>query len=167
MPNDKSIERHSESRRDYVLGKLNREIERLDKKVGKLKRLAYGFKISVMALGMISTVLLGFNINNENYLQFSRNAAFIIGALITLLTGMESYWNIQNYWIKKQIMLSQLKELKEQFRFLDIKSNGIDDDGILKIFEQYLSIVRKESEYWEQVLARTEELEGSKKEQSA
>ncbi len=165
MDTETAIEKHSEPRRDFVLGTLNREIERFDKKVGRLKLYAYGFKISVMALGMISTVLLGLNVDVANYLQWSRNIAFVIGAAVTFLTGLESYWNIQAYRIENKIMLSQLSELKEQFRFLDSKSGGIDEDEILKIFEQYLSIVRKKSEYWKEALTKTKEIDSPKKKQ--
>jgi hypothetical protein len=137
---------------DFVKGKLDERIEKIVKRTKRQQNLANLFKISITLLAFVSTVLLGLSVRDESYAQWSRNVAFVIGAAIAAISGIESYWNIQKYWIRNRIIETRLKELRDEFLFLSSKPEGISQDELRAVFERYLSIERRKNEYWEEVL---------------
>lgn len=121
-----------------------------------VRRISWSLKIAVMLLGMIATIILGLSFKEgSNYVIYSRNGALICTALSTFLAGLASFWDIDHYWIKRKVIVTQLEGLLEEFAFCRASTTDLSDDQIQGFFQRYQDIVQQQTEYWERKLAGT------------
>lgn len=135
----------------FVLKKLNEHIDALQKKTVRLKLIIQFLKVSIMLLGAASTILLGLSISNESYIEWSRNIAFVIGAVITFISSLSGTFDIEKFWITNKLILFQLNGLRDEYLFLDSREGGITEEQVSRIFYQYREAVKEKIEYWEKV----------------
>lgn len=127
---------------------LNAAIIKLAQKARALKRGYYALSISILLLSAILTIILGFHVNDENYLIRFKNIALVIGALITFLTGLNAFWKLQSYWVRRKILLHRLKELQNEFAFQKLSTQNEDLENL---FAKYQSIQSYQTLYWEDI----------------
>ena len=96
---------------NYVFRNLQDHINVLEKKNTRLKYVTVFLKISIILLGTVSTIILGLNINQNMYIECSRNIAFVFGALITLISAILTTFDIEKFWIKNKLQLFLLCQL--------------------------------------------------------
>jgi hypothetical protein len=113
-----------------------------------VRRAFWSARIGVMALGAASTVLLGLRIDDPHYADMSRNLALGFSALTTFLTGLGTFWNLENYWVRRKAVEHQLLLLKQRFEFRRKTADGMPEAELDQFFAEYLAILGKLSEYW-------------------
>lgn len=104
-----------------------------------------GFKYPLIALTAISTIVLGVDLG-EKFVIEQKNIALIIGAIITGLTTLMAFWNVEEYWIKNKVIELQLISLRNKFQFE--KKDGLTEDRIKEYFKQYQNIIGQQEELW-------------------
>jgi len=137
---------------DSILQKFDLTIAKFRQSATKAKRIAYGLRISVLILGAVSTIILGYQMPGSDYQILSRNIALVISATITVLVGLASFWDIEAYWLRNRLRLAQLEALREEYEML--KFMGKDGRAELdSIINRYLSIVNT-APSWEETLVK-------------
>lgn len=129
----------------------------------KVRRATWSIRITIMLLGMIATVLLGLSFSDSAaYLSYSRNAALICTALGTFLAGLAAFWNLDTYWIKRKVILTHLQALQQEFEFRQSQMQPMPAVEVERFFQRYNEIIQQQTEYWEGMLARTDQSTGGK-----
>ncbi len=135
----------------FVLQLLNTKISQLEPRTKRIKAINYALHITVMLFSGVTTVLLGLKLGDNADLSRSfGNAALIVSASMTFLSGLAVFWDIENYWIRNKIMLNMLKEIRYEYVFF-LSGNPEPRSIELRSFlERFLSSLG--DEYWEKFL---------------
>ena len=80
------------------------------------KRSAITIKLVSTTLGAITTILLGLEGVGSPILV--KNSALCLSSLITLLSAWDLFFNYRSFWIRCNVTLSQLHELKADLEYL-------------------------------------------------
>ncbi|MEX0288113.1 MAG: SLATT domain-containing protein [Flavobacteriaceae bacterium] len=148
----------------FLLQACTTKIDQVELKSRKSKRIRNILKIGVLALSGISTILLGLN---TDILEKDLLKDIVLGitAMVTFLSALAVFWDIDNYWLRIKVMLNRLKALRYKYAFFlsqikDSKETGQTDYGnTLKnkttdnYMREYLEII--EDEYWEKLMKFT------------
>jgi len=116
------------------------------------------YKYSTMILSGLSTILLGLSFKDipfkyaSIYPELSKNIAFVIGAIVTIYTGLMTYWNIEKYWLQNKSVANKLRALRDEIENED-KAQKLTDDEIQKKFEKYQLIKDEFNKYWDGALS--------------
>jgi Protein of unknown function (DUF4231) len=127
---------------------LETAIRKMTKKASGLKMAHYSLSIATLMLSAILTIILGFHLKNDVDLILSKNIALILGALITFLTGVNAFWKLESYWVRRKILLRRLEDLRDEFTFQKLSANKEDLDSL---FAKYQSIQNYQTLYWEDI----------------
>lgn len=140
-----------DSQKKFLMQLLNTKISQLEPKTDRIKNIHYFLRISVMLLSGITTVILGLKFTNASWwISNYSNIALCVTAIITFLSGLIVFWDLENYWIRNKIMLNKLKELRYEFVFF-IEGFMEGNSKDLKTFlDKFLSNLG--DEYWEKFL---------------
>ena len=111
------------------------------------------YKYSTIILSGISTIVLGLDlkgvtakIGQMDITTFSKNTAFVIGAIITVATSLMTYWNIEKYWLINKTIVNKLRGLRDELEdTCTSKSNPLNAMDI--------TIQEKVNKYWEGALS--------------
>lgn len=112
------------------------------------------FKYPLVGLTAISTIVLGLDLGPEWVIK-QKNTALIIGSIITGLTTLMTFWNVEEYWIKNKVIELQLLSLNNKFQFE--KKMGLNEVRIKEYFQQYQNIVGQQEELWKTTLDEQKE----------
>lgn len=118
------------------------------------------YKYSTIILAGISTIILGIDLDDDDlkilsqikYKTFAKNAALIIGAIITVITSLTTYWNIEKYWLFNKTILNKLSSLKDDIEN-EFTSNSLPDEKIQSRYNDYKRIKGDFYKYWEGALS--------------
>lgn len=135
----------------YLIDKdLNYHIKRSK----RLKRRANFFKISVMILGAIITIILGFEVATESPFtnRIIQNTALILGASITVLTAIGNFWNTEKYWLNNTLTFLKLVRIKNDFLFESKAATGFDPKIFTDLKTSFDLIQDAKEEYWEDAM---------------
>lgn len=123
------------------------------KRSSKLKARAYFFKISVMVLAATVTILLGLQLSEGSiFSPYINNAALVIGAIITLISGIGSFWNTEKYWLNNTLTMLKLITLKNDY-ILELKATDGISDEIYAIHKKTFSNIQSlKIDYWEDAI---------------
>lgn len=143
------------AQKKFLLQLLNTKISQVEPKTDRIRHIHYGLRISAMVLSGISTIILGLKISGwSHWPDFSSNAALIITAAVTFLTGLSVFWDTENYWIRNKIMLNKLKELRYEYVFYLEGTKEPDKQDMIKFLNRLVSALG--DEYWEKFLKNQE-----------
>jgi hypothetical protein len=133
---------------------IENDIAKYDRKSRKYRRWTYRYKISIMLLAGTSTILLGLNLEDrlKGYLEWSRNIALVIGALITFLSSLKNFASVEKYWVRNKLVLAKLEELNLEFQYL--QTSRISAEQLSQLFDKYQSIIKNKALYWENLSER-------------
>jgi hypothetical protein len=118
------------------------------------------FKYSTMILAGVSTIILGLSFNNlpfsdsfkKYYPEVAKNIAFVIGAIITVYSGLMTYWNIEKYWLQNKAVVNKLRALRDEIENED-RAKKLTNDMIQEKFTKYQEIKGEFYKYWEGALS--------------
>ena len=92
---------------------LNTKISQIEPKTIEKKMYHYLLRIGIMLLSAISTIILGL----KNFIEISTNFVLIFTSLITFMSALAAFWDIETNWIRLKIMLNKLKVLRYEYAF--------------------------------------------------
>jgi len=132
-----------------VEGKLNASITEFEKRRKKMFNVVRAFKYPLVFLTAISTIVLGLELGTD-FVVKQKNLALIIGAVVTGLTTLMTFWNVEEYWVKNKVIELQLKSLQNKYQFE--KTAGLSEERIKEFFKQYQFIIGQQEELWKATL---------------
>jgi hypothetical protein len=148
---------------------LRKEIEESIKfykqKHTKSKKKAYAFKIMSVTFSAVVTVLLGLNIDSLNGLL--KNIALVMGALATIISSVETFYDARSLWVKNTVTLLKLKELKRNVEFClaGLEADSIDPCKLKKYMEELQHIIRSDLNEWLRIREKVRDKEEKNEEQ--
>lgn len=102
----------------FILQLINTKISQVDNNEQKTHSIRNWLYISIMALSGISTIVLALGLSIICFGGLnSKDIGVILTTAITFLSGLASFLNIQNYWLRGTVMVHKLKELRYRFAF--------------------------------------------------
>jgi hypothetical protein len=128
--------------------RLDESINHFVRRNALVRRTYWAARIGVMALGAASTVLLGLRVSDPGYADWSRNLVLGFTALATFLTGLGTFWNLEEYWVRRKAAEHQLRLLKERLEYARTAPAGLPAAELDQLFEEYLVVLRSQGEYW-------------------
>lgn len=135
-----------------LFNQLDSAVEKYRTQAKRYKIITIFFRIITLFLAAASTVLLGLSVPDDpEYLVWSRNLAFVFGAISTIVVGLSTFWNLEPYWIKSKILFARLRALREQYHFRRAKNGNLSADEIEQAFNEYRSLLDAQIEYWEKI----------------
>ena len=106
-------------------------------------------KASVLFISMASTIILGLKSAIDSNVQV--NIGLILSSLITFLTALSSYFNLEKYWMRNITKHIELNILRDEFQF-DVLSQKLDKQRIDYYTDKLKSIQEDNKKYWNDVL---------------
>lgn len=108
-------------------------------------------KILLLTLAMASTIVLG--LKNVIPIDVQVPTGLVISAMITFITGVSSYFNFEEYWMRNISIHIKLNIIKEGFMY-DAKANSLDKQKISEYMKK-IEVMQKENiTYWEKAIKR-------------
>lgn len=131
-----------------LIHKYHRYFSQQDK---KYRRYVAIFKITILTLAMINTVVLGL----KTVIEIDRQvvAGLLLSALITFVTAVSSYFNFEEYWMRNISIHIQLNLLRDNF-ILNAQSEKIDTARITYYMDELNSIQKNNITYWEKAIKK-------------
>lgn len=130
---------------------LDNAVEKYRVQAKQLKVMNYSFRILTLILAAASTVLLGLNIDNPEYLVWSRNLALVFGAVSAFAVGLSAFWNLEAYWLRSKVLFARVLALREWCQFRQAKSGSLSSEEITHAFDDYRALMYGQIEYWEKL----------------
>jgi hypothetical protein len=145
----------TESQKQFMMQLLNTKIAQLNESTTKTKHIYYWLRISILVLSASATIILGLNkistwimlLPKITLFEISSDIALIITTIITLLSSLAAFWDIETYWIRLKIMLNKLKRLRYEFVFTVMGDKLMTNEKLNKYLEKFISF--QADEYWE------------------
>lgn len=131
-----------------LIHKYHRYFSGQDKKYRMIVRT---FKITLLVLAMISTIVLGLKTAIEVNCQVV--IGLVLSALITFITAISSYFNFEEYWMRNISIHIQLNIIRDSF-ILEAEAKKIDDDRITHYMDELTSIQKGNISYWEKAIKK-------------
>lgn len=158
MADEASLSSHPESV-DASTSKLQEKADCLSKQIEtaiahtkenkrKNQRRASYIKIATVLLSGIATVLLGLQI--QGYEAAFRSYAFILGALVTVLTALEPFFNFRALWVEHEAALADFHRLKDKFVFylVGAEPDRLDEKRLEQLHQEYQQIWNRLNRTW-------------------
>lgn len=97
--------------------------------------------------GALITLILGFDLPTE-YILHQKNAALVLGALLTVVNGWGAVFDYRRLWARQKSTLLNLYQIQNQLGYRVSKG----DSDISNLFEQYLDMWEKDSDEWKGIV---------------
>lgn len=117
----------------------------------KYNRIVFWFKISVLILAMMSTIILGLKVKAECWKNTQINMGLVLSAIITFVTVLSSYFNFERYWMRNIAIHIELNILRDNFIY-EAEANKIDDDKVKLYLKKLNEIQKRNIKYWEEII---------------
>jgi hypothetical protein len=144
-------QQHPDVRVRFLLSKILRHQHYSERKSQRLKRTTYALKFSMLALAAASTVTLG--LDAAILLPHAKNIALVLGAIMTLLGGIASFLNIEEYWMRNNAINLRLRALRDRLTYLTADLQVIDEPALQALINDYQSITESNINYWHEAIA--------------
>jgi len=144
-------------RLELLAGTIFSDIQRYQSAGYSYFRAVRAFKYSTVILSASSTVILGVNFAElfpwfkTVYPVYSKNAALIIGAVLTAYSSLMAYWNIEKYWLINKTIAHKLQALLYDIENLD--RGDIQPGEVDQMVSAYKEIKGNFYKYWEGTLS--------------
>lgn len=117
----------------------------------KYNNIVFWFKILVLILVMISTIILGLKLKAECWENIQINVGLVLSAIITFVTALSSYFNFERYWMRNIAIHIELNILRDNFIY-EAEANKIDEDRVKFYLEKLNEIQKRNIKYWEEII---------------
>ncbi|QLG87433.1 DUF4231 domain-containing protein [Chitinibacter bivalviorum] len=145
------LQQHPNMNVRFLLSKMIKFQQYCERKSRRLKRSTYFFKFSMLILATISTIVLG--LDAAGLQPYAKNIALVLGALITLLGGIASFLNIEEYWMRNNAIHLRLKALRDRLIYLTADLQAIEENILQSIINDYQAITESNINYWYDAIA--------------
>ena len=116
----------------------------------KYHKRALFLRIAVLLFAMINTIILGLRIPCVN---IQLNFGLILSSIITFLTAVISYFNIEEYWMRNISIHIELNVIRDNFVF-DVEAGKLNDNMIECYKKKLDDIQYKNINYWKKAIKR-------------
>ena len=131
-----------------LIHKYHRYFSEQDKKYRIIVRI---FKITLLVLAMVSTIVLGLktviNVNCQVVV------GLVLSALITFITAISSYFNFEEYWMRNISIHIKLNIIRDAF-ILEAEAKKIDNECITHYMVELTNIQNENIKYWEKAIKK-------------
>lgn len=107
------------------------------------------YKYPLVILSAISTIILGLELG-EAWIQWQKNSALVVTAIITLLTTLMTFWNVEEYWLQNKVIEQQITTLQQKFEYE--RAKGFTEESLAAMFKEYQGILGQQHSYWKNAL---------------
>jgi hypothetical protein len=136
-----------ENQKRFFLQLLNTKISQIEPRTRYIKYLHYSLRILIMLASGFTTVVLGLKLSGP---LRTENVALIGSVIISFLSSLAVFWDVEHYWIRNKIMLNKLKEIRYEYVFNLSGNAHISHQTMIRFLNQFLSCLG--DEYWEKLL---------------
>lgn len=143
---------------EKLMVSLNFEINKFEGGADYYFQQVSSYKYTTVILAGISTIVLGLDLGDVklplplNYTLLAKNIALILGAIITVMSTMYIFWNLEKYWLQNKIILQRFRQLMEEIELAD-KKNLLTNEQVDQFCDRFKTIKFEFYKYWEGVQA--------------
>lgn len=133
---------------EWLKKRIDESIEKVSLRTRENQSRATIIKLVTIVLAVTSTILLGLQV--AGWEKIFKDIAFISGAIITLLTAIEPFFNYRALWIEHERAEYKFRLLKDDFEFY-LAGTPVNkmSEANLKTFHTRFQLVWSEvSEKW-------------------
>lgn len=118
------------------------------------KKTALALKVTSVFFAALITVFLGLKLEKyPGVPELLRNVALVLGAVITVLSAYEAFFDPRALWIRETVTFARLKDIQRDLRFW---ASGFKEEAVdahmLETFKRRLDHVLDDSlKYWMKV----------------
>ena len=143
---------------DHVLKTLDRELRYHGIQAKNLRKQSDRFRISTLVLAGASTVILGLQFTGALWwLAVSNNIALVLGAGITVISGVATFWNIDKYRMQNIAMYLRLKDLRQRFVYEAKRDGGLTGEMLERLYDDFRELKAEKVRYWQQAMEELDE----------
>jgi hypothetical protein len=127
---------------------LDESIEDARAKMRKFRRRASVIKVATILLAGLGTILLGLQIApNDGILK---QIAFVLGAIVTMLTALEPFFNYRALWVEHELALAGFYRIRDELAFYlsGARAEDLDPKVLKKLHDQYQTVWEQLSSAW-------------------
>lgn len=136
----------------FFLQLLNTKIAQLGHKEERSSKQKTWLRLTALVLSTVATIALGIKWDGNSILSYHQtNIGLTLSALVTLLSAVASFWDIDNYWLRIRLMLEKLKLLRYRYAFLLSQSPATppSDAEMNMLMEEFRNVIS--DGYWEKL----------------
>jgi hypothetical protein len=138
-----------DDRINWLRKEISHHIAGFDRGRKENKRKALRFRLSIVALGGLTTVFLG--LKDTGFDSVLRNAALIASALVTLLSTWDAFYNHRGLWVRYTATLVDLYAIDTELRYLCEQGVGmIRITELDALFVRMQKVLKDTNEWWQQ-----------------
>lgn len=133
---------------DWLRNKLVESLENVGKKRNLNQRKATYVKFASIGFSGTATILLGLPVVGLE--PTFRSIAFVLSALVTLLTAIEPFFNYRGLWVEHERARYRLHTLQDEFEFYmaGTEPDKISEKKLNEFHQKYLEIFIDLSTAW-------------------
>lgn len=137
---------------DLLKVKIDERISTFTSKRKDNKYKARNFYVSTTVLAAISTIILGLDFANIEWLTFNddiaKNIALILSALITIVSAYDSFFDHKSLWVNFTKAKSNLSSLKFELDYYLEGNTNIEKKDIDGFKAKYHEIINEVGKKW-------------------
>lgn len=139
---------------NLLLTEIDSNIIYFNQKHKWTKRRATAIKISSVTFSAFITVLLGLEMGDLAYLL--KNAAIVLGALVTIINAVDAFYNYNALWVKNTITMTKLKELKREILYYSAGCGECDmsESKLNRYMNELQRILKEDVKQWTRIRER-------------
>jgi len=145
-------------RLDCLQADVDKLVQRYGAEATRHKKSAVLLKLVSVFIAATITILLGLKLQSVELKDTFANIALVLGAIITVLSAYEAFFDPRALWIRETVTFARMKDVQRDLRYW---AAGVDpariDDVMLSLFKQRVDRVLEDSlKYWMKVRGATD-----------
>lgn len=113
------------------------------------RRLVRAFKVIVLLLALVNTIILG--LGSVICYDIQIIIGVVASALISFFTAISAYFNFESYWMRNIQIHVRLNILRDDFEYY-LQSKSLDDKKIERFRKDLKQIQESNITYWEKAM---------------
>ena len=135
---------------DALRSQLVATLDSFQRKRAQNKKKAFLVYLGATAISAVVTVLLGLQGVPDDKVIYIRNIALILSAIVTLLTGFDTFFNHRALWVRYTQTATQLLSLQAKLDYLTAADTGEVSDGeVDQLFAEMQRILTETNRWWQ------------------
>ena len=150
---------------DHLEEKIKTDISKMKAKADQNKRRAAFVNIGSVLFGAGVTIFLGLQI--EGVETLFKNIALIFGVLVTVVSGINAFFNYRSLWVKQKVTLLQLYSLRNEIEFYKVgleEDDHISERKVTGFFKSYQQVWEVSAEEWLRMRSESQQQDEDKDE---
>ena len=105
-------------------------------------------KVTIILFAGLATILLGLQV--AAFEGTLKQVAFVLGAIVTMLTALEPFFNYRSLWIEHELALAGFYRIRDDLAFYlsGVRPDDLDAKMLKKFHDQYQAVWEQLSSAW-------------------